>query len=104
MRQFLSVVAFSSDDHRLLRRLFQLRYPADRTGPPPKEEKLDLGSMTMEQFIALGEKIFKGKGTCTCATIISAAPPAGCNAWRGCAQTPQGSRATRAKRETLKTI
>lgn len=33
--------------------------------PPPVEAKLDLGSMTMEQFAGLGEQIFNGKGTCT---------------------------------------
>lgn len=32
--------------------------------PPPVEEKIT-GAMTMEQYIALGDKIFNGKGTCT---------------------------------------
>jgi len=32
--------------------------------PPPVEEKLT-GDITMEQFIALGKKIFNKKGTCT---------------------------------------
>ncbi len=32
--------------------------------PPPVEEKLS-GDITMEQYIALGDKIFNGKGTCT---------------------------------------
>jgi len=31
---------------------------------PPKEEKLS-GDLTMDQFIAVGEKIYNGKGTCT---------------------------------------
>lgn len=31
---------------------------------PPVEEKLDLGSMTMDQFVALGERVVQGKGTC----------------------------------------
>ncbi len=39
--------------------------PEINPAPPPSEEKLDLGSMTMERFIALGDKIFNGKGTCT---------------------------------------
>ena len=39
--------------------------PEINPAPPPTEEKLDLGSMTMERFIALGDKIFNGKGTCT---------------------------------------
>ncbi len=32
--------------------------------PPPHEEKIT-GAMTKDQFIAMGEKIFNGKGTCT---------------------------------------
>jgi len=39
--------------------------PQVKPAPPPTEEKLDLGNMTMDQFIALGDKIFNGKGTCT---------------------------------------
>ncbi len=39
--------------------------PEINPAPPPKEEELDLGSMTMDRFIALGDKIFNGKGTCT---------------------------------------
>lgn len=31
---------------------------------PPKEEKLG-GNLTMDQYIAVGEKIYNGKGTCT---------------------------------------
>ncbi len=32
--------------------------------PPPVEEKLS-GDITMEQYVAIGDKIFHGKGTCT---------------------------------------
>ncbi|MGK7345151.1 MAG: c-type cytochrome [Candidatus Nitrospinota bacterium M3_3B_026] len=32
--------------------------------PPPEEAKIS-GEITMDQFIALGDKIFNGKGTCT---------------------------------------
>lgn len=39
--------------------------PEIRPAPPPVEEKLDLGAMTMDQFAALGERLYKGKGTCT---------------------------------------
>lgn len=46
--------------------LFATEYiPPINPAPPPKEEALDTGSMTMPQFIALGEKVFNGKGTCT---------------------------------------
>ena len=39
--------------------------PLIEPAPPPVEEKLDLGAMGMDQFVALGERIFNGKGTCT---------------------------------------
>jgi len=32
--------------------------------PPPVEEKLS-GDITMDQYVAIGDKIFHGKGTCT---------------------------------------
>jgi cytochrome c551/c552 len=38
--------------------------PEINPAPPPTEEELDLGSMTMGRFVALGDKIFNGKGTC----------------------------------------
>lgn len=45
--------------------LFASEYiPPITPAPPPVEEALDLGAMTMPQFIAFGEKIYKGKGTC----------------------------------------
>lgn len=39
--------------------------PEINPAPPPVEAKLDLDAMTMEQFVALGDSIFNGKGTCT---------------------------------------
>lgn len=49
--------------------------PQIKPAPPPVEEKLDLGAMTMDQFIALGEKTFNGKGTCTlCHNKMGRAP------------------------------
>lgn len=43
--------------------------------PPPVEEKLDLGAMTMDQFVALGGRIYNGKGTCTlCHNSMGRAP------------------------------
>jgi cytochrome c551/c552 len=65
MKHFLKVTLFSL----LLISLFSLYsnygIPEIQPAPPPTEEKLDLGSMTMEQFVAVGEKIVTGKGTCT---------------------------------------
>ncbi len=64
MKNFLKVTLFSL----LLITLFSLYsnygIPEIQPAPPPVEEKLDLGSMTMEQFVAVGEKIINGKGTC----------------------------------------
>lgn len=49
--------------------------PQIKPAPPPVEEKLDLGAMTMDQFVALGGKIFHGKGTCTlCHNAMGRAP------------------------------
>ncbi len=49
--------------------------PQIKPEPPPAEQKLDLGAMSMEQFIALGQKIFQGKGTCTlCHNAMGRAP------------------------------
>ncbi|MBI2287209.1 MAG: c-type cytochrome [Nitrosomonadales bacterium] len=43
--------------------------------PPPVEEKLELGAMTMDQFVAFGGKIYNGKGTCTlCHNAMGRAP------------------------------
>lgn len=43
---------------------------------PPAEEKFDIGNITMEQFVALGEKIFNGKGACTLchSSVLKRAP------------------------------
>ena len=75
MRQFLSVVAFSLLTIGFFAGYSNFGIPQIEPAPPPKEEKLDLGSMTMNQFIAVGEKIFKGKGTCTlCHNNLGRAP------------------------------
>jgi mono/diheme cytochrome c family protein len=50
--------------------------PAVEPTPPPKEEVLELGAMGMDQFIALGERILNGKGTCTlCHNPVGARAP-----------------------------
>lgn len=65
MKNLLKVIVFSLGV-LLFYTLFADRYiPAINPEPPPVEAFLDLGAMTMDQFIALGEKIFNGKGTCT---------------------------------------
>jgi mono/diheme cytochrome c family protein len=65
MRTFLGVVAFSLLVIALFAGYSSFGIPQIKPAPPPVEEKLDLGAMTMEQFVALGERIYEGKGTCT---------------------------------------
>jgi len=49
--------------------------PQIKPAPPPIEEKLDLGAMSMDEFIALGGRIFNGKGNCTlCHNTMGRAP------------------------------
>lgn len=65
MKNFIKVIIFSVVVI-IMYSLFATKYiPPITPAPPPKEEALDLGAMTMDQFIALGNKIYNGKGTCT---------------------------------------
>ncbi len=44
-------------------------------GEAPKDIKVDLGALTMDSYISLGESLFKGKGTCTlCHNELGRAP------------------------------
>lgn len=44
-------------------------------GEAPEEETLDIGELTMGDFVALGEKLYSGKGTCTlCHNSLGRAP------------------------------
>lgn len=44
-------------------------------GQAPEDKEVDLGALTMDSFIALGEDIFKNKGTCTlCHNNMGRAP------------------------------
>ncbi|MCF7982678.1 MAG: cytochrome c [Pseudomonadales bacterium] len=44
-------------------------------GEAPIEKALDLGALTMDSFIALGEELYRGKGTCTlCHNNLGRAP------------------------------
>jgi mono/diheme cytochrome c family protein len=75
MRQFLTVVAFTLLTIGFFAGYSNYGIPQIEPAAPPKEEKLDLGSMAMDQFVALGEKIFNGKGTCTlCHNSLGRAP------------------------------
>ncbi len=64
MKHFLKVTIFSLLVISLFSLYSNYGIPEIQPAPPPVEEKLDLGSMTMEQFVALGERIVNGKGTC----------------------------------------
>ena len=65
MKTFLSVVAFSLLVIAFFAAYSSFGIPQIKPAPPPVEEKLDLAAMTMEQFVALGKRIYEGKGTCT---------------------------------------
>ncbi len=75
MRQFLMVVAFTLLTVGFFSGYSNFGIPQIEPAPPPVEEKLDLGAMTMDQFVALGERIYSGKGTCTlCHNELGRAP------------------------------
>jgi cytochrome c551/c552 len=65
MKVLLKVAVFSLLTIAFFAGFSNYGIPEINPAPPPREEKLDLGSMTMDRFVALGDKIFKGKGTCT---------------------------------------
>jgi cbb3-type cytochrome oxidase cytochrome c subunit len=75
MKTFLSVVVFSLLVIGFFSGYSSFGIPQITPAPPPVEEELDLGAMTMTQFVALGERIYKGKGTCTlCHNELGRAP------------------------------
>jgi mono/diheme cytochrome c family protein len=62
---FIKVAAFSLMVIGLFAGFSNFGIPQIKPAPPPVEEVLDLDAMTPEQFVALGGKIYNGKGTCT---------------------------------------
>ncbi|MDP1997583.1 MAG: c-type cytochrome [Gallionella sp.] len=75
MINFLKVAAFSLLTVGAFWGFSNFGIPQIKPAPPPVEEKLDLGDMTMDQFIALGGKLYNGKGTCTlCHNSMGRAP------------------------------
>lgn len=75
MTNFLKVCLFSILSVGAFWGYSNFGIPTIIPAPPPVEEKLDLSAMTMDQFIALGEKIYNGKGTCTlCHNSMGRAP------------------------------
>lgn len=44
-------------------------------GEAPEDEEVNLGTLTMDSFVAMGEKLYSGKGTCTlCHNSLGRAP------------------------------
>ncbi len=75
MKNFLKVAFFSLMTVVAFWGYSNYGIPQIKPAPPPVEEKIDLGAMTMDQFIELGGKIFNGKGTCTlCHNAMGRAP------------------------------
>lgn len=75
MTNFLRVSAFSVLTVGAFWGYSNFGIPQVKPAAPPVEEKLDLSAMTMDQFIALGEKTYNGKGTCTlCHNAMGRAP------------------------------
>jgi mono/diheme cytochrome c family protein len=64
MKTFLAVILFSLANIAFFAGFSNFGIPQVTPDPPPAEEKLDLSAMTMPRFIALGERVAEGKGTC----------------------------------------
>ncbi len=78
MKDFLKVVGFSLFAVIAFALYSSLGIPQIKPAPPPVEEKIDLGAMTMDSFVALGDRIYNGKGTCTlCHNSLGRAPMLG---------------------------
>ena len=65
MKTFVSVVGFSLLTIGFFAAYSSFGIPQIEPAPPPEQEALDLGAMSMQDFIALGARIYEGKGTCT---------------------------------------
>jgi len=75
MKIFLQVMIFSLITIGGFWGFSNFGVPRIEPAAPPKAEKLDLGSMNMEQFIALGDRLYNGRGTCTlCHNSMGRAP------------------------------
>jgi len=78
MKNFFKVVIFSVAVIASFSLYASFGIPRIKPALPPVEEKLDLGAMTMDKFIAIGDKLYNGKGTCTlCHNAMGRAPMLG---------------------------
>jgi cytochrome c oxidase subunit 2 len=75
MANFLKVMLFSVIVIGFFAGYSNFGIPQIEPAPPPQTEVLDLSTMTMDQYIALGDRIYNGKGTCTlCHNELGRAP------------------------------
>ena len=65
MSNFLKVVAFSLLTIGLFAAFSNFMIPRIEPEPPPVDEVVDLSAMSMSDFVAFGERVLNGKGTCT---------------------------------------
>ena len=65
MRTLLKVSAFGLFVVAFFAGFANFGVPRIEPAPPPKDEVIDVGAMTMDEFVALGARTFAGKGTCT---------------------------------------
>ena len=76
MRIFVNVIVFSLLIIGFFAGYSRYGIPQIEPAPPPEAEVIDLGAMTMDEFIALGERIYSGRGTCTlCHNAIGGRAP-----------------------------
>jgi len=64
MRNLLKVILFSLLTIGFFAGFANFGIPRIEPAAPPTEEVVDLSTMTMDSFIALGDRVFNGKGTC----------------------------------------
>jgi mono/diheme cytochrome c family protein len=65
MKTLLAVVTFSLLTVAFFAGYSNYGIPQIEPAPPPEEEKLDLAAMSMDEFVALGRRLYQGRGTCT---------------------------------------
>ncbi len=76
MRTFLAVVTFSLLTVGFFAAYSNFGIPQIEPAPPPEVEELDLAAMSMDEFVALGRRLYEGRGTCTlCHTEVGGRAP-----------------------------
>lgn len=76
MKVVLSIALFSLLTIGFFSGFSNFGIPQIEPAAPPAEEVLDLAAMSMDEFVALGERIFAGRGTCTlCHNAIGGRAP-----------------------------